>query len=128
MKLPLSWLIAPVLAVALPLAAKSARLDEAQVAALHPSDQARQPAVNAEGTTAADGDCSRARFNALLAPDLGAPVGDKAGLTNPAVRQRFGADAPVWGPLDGPMLLADGAAEAVHERLPGTTSVMVECK
>ena len=101
--------LAPVLAAALPLAAQAACLDEPQVAALYASYQARQPAVNPEGLTAADGECSRAKLNALLARDLGAPVGYKAGLTNPAVQKRFGADAPVWGTLYGPMLLTNGA-------------------
>ncbi len=109
MTLRLSALIAPMLAATLPLAASAACLDDGQVAALYASHQARQPAINPAGLTAADGECSRAKFNALLARDMGAPVGYKAGLTNPAVQERFGADAPVWGILYGPMLLANGA-------------------
>ena len=45
----------------------------------------------------------------LLTAQLGAPVGYKAGLTNPAVQKRFNADAPVWGVLYANMLLANGA-------------------
>ena len=37
-----------------------------------------------------------------MARQLGAPVGYKAGLTNPAVQKRFNADAPVWGSLACP--------------------------
>ncbi len=100
------------LAVAAALAssgATAACLSDEQVAALYASYQARQPATNPEGLDAKDGECSRAKFNRLLVRDLGAPVGYKAGLTNPAVQKRFNADAPVWGTLYAPMLLANGA-------------------
>ena len=40
---------------------------------------------------------------------MGAPVGYKAGLTNPAVQKRFEHDAPVWGMLFAPMLLKNAA-------------------
>ena len=92
-----------------PLASQAACLDDAQVAAMYQAYQARQPAVNPESLSAADGECSRTRFNALLLRDLGAPVGYKAGLTNPAVEMRFNHDSPVWGTLYPPMLLVDGA-------------------
>ena len=105
--LPSLCLLAALLAT--PLASQAACMDEAQVAAMYQAYQARQPAVNPEGLSAADGECSRGKFNALLARDLGAPVGYKAGLTNPAVQKRFNHDSPVWGTLYAPMLLADGA-------------------
>lgn len=89
--------------------AQAACLSEEQVAALYASYQARTPAANPEGLDNADGECSRAKLNRLLARDLGQPVGYKAGLTNPAVQKRFNADAPVWGTLYAPMLLANGA-------------------
>ena len=71
--------------------------------------QARTPAVNPEGLSAADGECSRGKFNRLLERQYGMPVGYKAGLTNPAVQKRFNHDSPVWGTLYAPMPLADGA-------------------
>lgn len=94
---------------ALPLSTHAACLTDDQVAALFTAYQARQPAVTPEGLSAEEGECSRAKFNALQAKALGPAVGYKAGLTNPAVQKRFGADAPVWGALYAPMLLADGA-------------------
>lgn len=90
-------------------AAQAACLSDEQVAALYASYQARTPAANPEGLDNADGECTRVKFNRLLARDLGQPVGYKAGLTNPAVQKRFNADAPVWGVLYAPMLLANGA-------------------
>ena len=102
------WLAGLSLALAC-AGAQAACLSDAQVDALYASYQARTPAANPEGLNPADGECSRAKLNRLLARDLGAPVGYKAGLTNPAVQQRFNADAPVWGTLYAPMLLADGA-------------------
>ncbi len=63
------------------------------------------PAIMSE----ADGACSRTKLNALLALQYGRVVGYKAGLTNPAVQKRFGADKPVWGVLYDGMILADGA-------------------
>jgi 2-keto-4-pentenoate hydratase len=93
-------------AALLPLAhAQAACMTDEQVAALHAAYQARTPAANPEGLSTADGECSRAKFQALLGRQLGAPVGYKAGLTNPAVQKRFNADAPVWGTLYAPMLL-----------------------
>ncbi len=97
------------LAAVLPQAGHAACLSDDQVATLFAAYQARKLAPNPEGLSAADGECSRAKFNTLLAGRLGQPVGYKAGLTNPAVQQRFNADAPVWGALYKPMLLAEGA-------------------
>lgn len=101
-------LAAAALAVASP-SARAACLSDAEVQAMFEAYLERRPAANPEGLSAADGECSRAKFNRLLEARLGKPVGYKAGLTNPAVQQRFGADAPVWGVLYGPMLLANGA-------------------
>lgn len=89
--------------------AAAACLDDAAVVALHDAYQARQPAVNPQGLSPADGECSRDKFNRLLKARLGEPVGYKAGLTNPAVQKRFNASAPVWGELYHPMMLANGA-------------------
>lgn len=93
--------------------AQAACMADDQVAALHAAYLARTPAANPEGLSTADGECSRAKFQALLGRQLGAPVGYKAGLTNPAVQKRFNADAPVWGTLYAPMLLpADSTVDA----------------
>lgn len=108
---PLGAALVTVISLAV-LAAPSARaacLGDQQVADLFAAYQARKPAANPEGLSAADGECTRAKFNALLSRQMGKPVGYKAGLTNPAVQKRFGADAPVWGTLYAPMLLKDGA-------------------
>jgi len=90
-------------------AAQAACLSDAEVAAMMDAYAKRQPAANPEGLSLADGECTRAKVNALLRAQMGAPVGYKAGLTNPAVQKRFEADAPVWGTLYGPMLLKSGA-------------------
>jgi 2-keto-4-pentenoate hydratase len=95
------------LAAALPVAA--ACLSDAEVSALFDAYTDRVPAANPEGLSAADGACTRAKFNRLLELQLDAPVGYKAGLTNPAVQKRFNHDSPVWGVLYASMLLPDGA-------------------
>lgn len=90
--------------------AVAACLSDAEVAVLVDSYMARKPAPNPEGLSDADAACTRAKLNAQLAPKLGGTVvGYKAGLTNPAVQKRFGANAPVWGVLYAPMMLKDGA-------------------
>jgi 2-keto-4-pentenoate hydratase len=97
-------------ALGLALPATAACLSDAEVAALVDNYLAKKPAANPEGLSDADGACSRAKFNAQLAPKIGGPaVGYKAGLTNPAVQKRFNASAPVWGTVYAPMLLKDGA-------------------
>ncbi len=91
-------------------AVQAACLTETEVAALMSSYTARTPAANPEDLSDADGECSRAKLLALMDAQAGGPrVGYKAGLTNPAVQQRFNAKAPVWGVLYAPMLLKDGA-------------------
>lgn len=101
-------------AVALVLVAAAAAsqaecLSDAQAAALVDAFVAKTPAANPEGLSEADGACSRAKVNALLAKRYGAVVGYKAGLTNPAVQKRFNYDRPVWGVLYQGMLLPHGS-------------------
>jgi 2-keto-4-pentenoate hydratase len=96
-----------VLATALP--ATAACLSDAEVIAMLDAYNQRKPAANPEGLSTADGECSRAKLLRMLDLQLGAPVGYKAGLTNPAVQKRFNADAPVWGALYAPMLLPAGS-------------------
>lgn len=90
-------------------ATHAACLSDAEVSAMFDAYNRLQPAATPQGLNAADGECSRAKLNRMLEFQLGKPVGYKAGLTNPAVQKRFNADAPVWGALYAPMMLADGA-------------------
>lgn len=53
--------------------------------------------------------CGARKFVTALEPALGPVVGYKAGLTNPAVQQRFGVNTPLRGTLLQKMLLPDGA-------------------
>ena len=87
---------------------QAACLTDAQVDAMLNDIDARTPAANPQGLSAEDGMCSRAKLIARLTARHGAPVGYKAGLTNPGVQQRFKASEPVWGALYWPMLLAEG--------------------
>ncbi len=89
--------------------AHAACMTDAQVSTLFDAYNRAEPAANPAELSTADGECSRAKFNRMLALQMGEPVGYKAGLTNPAVQKRFNATAPVWGTLYGPMLLANGA-------------------
>lgn len=57
---------------------------------------------------AADAECFQKELVRQLTASRGQPVGYKAGLTNKAVQQRFGVDAPVRGTLLEQMLLPDG--------------------
>ncbi|HMZ86671.1 MAG TPA: fumarylacetoacetate hydrolase, partial [Giesbergeria sp.] len=98
------------LAVAFATNASAACLSDAQAAELAAHYLSRQPAANPEGLSDADGACSRAKLNALLAPRLGKVVGYKAGLTNPAVQKRFNTDKPVWGKLYEGMIEQSGAS------------------
>ncbi|HET7731596.1 MAG TPA: hypothetical protein VFK48_16355, partial [Usitatibacter sp.] len=59
--------------------------------------------------TVSDAFCGRAKFTAILGRSYGRVVGYKAGLTNPAVQQRFNYPSPVRGTLFEKMLLQDGA-------------------
>ncbi|MDD2546217.1 MAG: fumarylacetoacetate hydrolase [Burkholderiaceae bacterium] len=96
-------------AVASVTSAQAACLNDAQVAELAAHYQARTPAPNFAPMTDAEGACTRAKFNALLAQQGRPVVGYKAGLTNPAVQQRFKTDKPVWGKLYAGMVQPNGA-------------------
>ena len=102
-------LIPLALSVAFATNAQAACLTDAQAADLVASYLARIPATNPDNLSDADGACTRAKVNALLAPRLGKVVGYKAGLTNPAVQKRFNTDKPVWGKLYEGMVLQSGA-------------------
>jgi len=109
MNLKLKTVTSLVISVACITAAGAACLTDEQVARLAQQYAAKAPADNSEGLTDADGACSRAKFNVLLAKQFGKVLGYKAGLTNPAVQKRFNTDQPVWGKLYQGMLLPDGA-------------------
>jgi len=63
----------------------------------------------AAGMTPEGAACGARKFVAALVPSQGPVIGYKAGLTNPAVQQRFGLSAPLRGTLLQKMMLADGA-------------------
>ena len=87
----------------------AACLDDAAVAQWVQSYAARQPAANPPADLGdADSACTRAKFHRALEASGRKVVGYKAGLTNPAVQQRFRTDKPVWGKLYDGMLLTDG--------------------
>ncbi len=102
--------VAAALALSLPGAAVAACPDDATVAAFAKAYLAKQP-VEAFGTglDAADAACARNKLVADLEKTLGPIVGYKAGLTNKAVQERFGATAPVLGVLLQDMILGAGA-------------------
>lgn len=66
--------------------------------------QNAQPVRGLGELSMADALCLRDRLVRALQPTLGKVVGYKAGLTNKAVQQRFGHDAPVRGVLLEKML------------------------
>jgi 2-keto-4-pentenoate hydratase len=102
-------LIALAFSVALATAAQAECLTDAQAADMVAHYVARTPAANPENLSDADGACSRAKLNQLLAQRVGKVIGYKAGLTNPAVQKRFNTDKPVWGKLYEGMVLQNGA-------------------
>lgn len=102
-------LIALAFSVALATAAQAECLTDAQAADMVAHYVARTPAANPENLSDADGACSRAKLNQLLAQRVGKVIGYKAGLTNPAVQKRFNTDKPVWGKLYEGMVLQSGA-------------------
>jgi len=106
---PLTLLLLVLQAAVAIAPANAACLSDAEVAQLISAYETAIPAATPSGLTPADGACTRAKLNEALQAKLGPPVGYKAGLTNPAVQQRFKHDAPVRGTLYAPMLLPDGA-------------------
>ena len=96
------------LAVMYATTAQAACLSDAQVSEMAQHYAAKTPAPNFDALSDEDSACTRAKFNAALAPSLGKVVGYKAGLTNPAVQKRFNTDKPVWGKLYESMIQKDG--------------------
>lgn len=88
--------------------AAAACAGDADVAALAATMLAGTPSIPPAVATIAEGLCTQAKLVALLEPAWGAPVGYKAGLTNPVVQARFGVAEPVRGVLLAGMLREDG--------------------
>lgn len=65
-----------------------------------------------DGTTLEEGYCAQGKYLRLLEKELGARAGYKAGLTNTALQERFGAAEPVGGVLFESMLLPSGSEVA----------------
>lgn len=102
--------IALLLAATLPAAAFAACPDAAAVQRLAADWASMTPSGGLpKDMSMADAECGRDKLVAEIARTQGKLVGYKAGLTNKAVQQRFGYDAPVRGNLYEKMLLADGA-------------------
>jgi 2-keto-4-pentenoate hydratase len=94
----------------LPALAQAACPSDLEAAAVASAIVARQPVPQPAGTLSmADGLCGRDKVVRYLAQAYGESVGYKAGLTNPAVQQRFKYDAPLRGTLFKSMLTTDGA-------------------
>ncbi len=99
-------LISLALTVVYATSAQAECLNYGEVAQLMQNYLAMKPSPNIARLTDEEGACSRARFNELLSKQFnGKVIGFKAGLTNPAVQQKFGTDKPVWGVLYEGMLL-----------------------
>jgi 2-keto-4-pentenoate hydratase len=83
---------------------------DAQVAELAQRFVAMQPVPNPPNDMpAAAATCGRDKLARLLSREYGRVVGYKAGLTNPAVQQRFNYPNPVRGTLFERMIVRDGA-------------------
>jgi 2-keto-4-pentenoate hydratase len=94
----------------LPAIAPAACPDDAEVAA-YAADFAAVRASRGlpSAVTQEDALCSQGKVVRALEAAWGPVVGYKAGLTNKAVQQRFGVDAPVRAIMLRDMLLPDGA-------------------
>jgi len=90
-------------------AAQAACLDDGQVEALAQAQISNVPVAMPEGLSEADGACTRSKLHNAMSKRGMKVVGYKAGLTNPLVQKRFGADKPVWGRIYDGMLLTSGS-------------------
>jgi 2-keto-4-pentenoate hydratase len=66
-------------------------------------------ADSAPGLTMEGAFCGRRKFVAGLTASQGPVIGYKAGITTPAMQQRFGVNQPIRGTLLAKMMLKDGA-------------------
>ena len=110
--------IAPFLAAAgifFPAVAAIACPDDRTVAATAEAFLTMTPGLGyPAGTSLEDGYCAQGKYLQLLEKELGARAGYKAGLTNLALQERFGAAEPVGGVLFKSMLLPSGSEVAAE--------------
>lgn len=93
-----------------PLATHAACPTDLEAAAVAAAIVARQPVPAPVGEMSiADGLCGRDKVVRFLAQTYGEVAGYKAGLTSPAVQQRFKYDAPLRGTLFKSMLVPGGS-------------------
>jgi 2-keto-4-pentenoate hydratase len=106
-----------------PVLASAEMPSEGNIKAVAEAWLAKKPAPDfGVALTMAEAAKVQEQYSALTARDLGAVVGYKAGLTNPAVQKRFNYDRPVRGTLYERMILRAPAkvpaaygARAVYE-------------
>jgi 2-keto-4-pentenoate hydratase len=92
-----------------PVLARGEMPPEAAIRAVAEAWLAKQPTPGfGVAMTMAEAAKVQEQFTAMTAKDLGAVVGYKAALTNPAVQQRFGYDKPIRGSLYAKMILPGG--------------------
>jgi 2-keto-4-pentenoate hydratase len=92
------------IAAILAFAAQAASLSDAQLESLEADCAARTAADRLVGLSGSDGTCTLGKFDVILVKQLGNVVGYRAGLTNPALQQRFSTDRTVWRKLYQTML------------------------
>ena len=92
------------------MGAQAQCLSDGDVGVMASHYSAKTAAPNFPALSDADGACTRAKYNLLLASSLGKVVGYKAGLTSSALQQRFHTDKPVWGKLYEGMIQPSGSA------------------
>ena len=102
-------LIGLAVGITVAMGARAECLSDGDVGVIASHYSSKTPAPNFPALSDADGACTRAKLNVLLASSLGKVVGYKAGLTNPAVQKRFHTDKPVWGKLYEGMIQPSGA-------------------
>jgi 2-keto-4-pentenoate hydratase len=88
----------------------AACLDDTQVESLAKAQVSKVPVATPDPLNDTDAACTRTKLHRLMTERGMKVIGYKAGLTNPAVQKRFGADKPVWGRLYGGMLMSNGSA------------------
>ncbi len=96
--------------VLVPVLAQAGMPSEASIKAVADAYLMKKPAPGFGVTmTMAEAAAVQERYNALLTRKLGAVVGYKAGLTNPAMQKRFNYDKPIRGTLFAKMILSSPA-------------------
>ena len=99
------------IALALAPAARAACPDDAAIARFAGQILQRQSPTPFAALSPADGRCVQDKLIAIFAQPLGAVVGFKHGLPNPAIQHRFGIDHPIRGSIFHATLRAASGAE-----------------